>query len=155
MISDHPSARSQAAGISGNMLPRSEDMREMLMRLALDIQERGGAGVVSVEACQDSFCNFLTDDINGPGLKKYDAKYQAQIITDYALSGLGLMIERSPNELGFFHLTIQEYLAAQAMLRKEEEEQLNWLIRVWNLPQWHEVILAWFSICLLYTSRCV
>lgn len=146
LISDHPSARSQAAGISGNMLPRSEDMREMLMRLALDIQERGGAGVVSVEACQDSFCNFLTDDINGPGLKKYDAKYQAQIITDYALSGLGLMIERSPNELGFFHLTIQEYLAAQAMLRKKEEEQLNWLIRVWNLPQWHEVILAWFSI---------
>jgi hypothetical protein len=96
-------------------------MREMLMRLALDIQERGGAGVVSVEACQDSFCNFLTDDINGPGLKKYDAKYQAQIITDYALSGLGLMIERSPNELGFFHLTIQEYLVPKLCSVKKKK----------------------------------
>lgn len=146
LLSDHPSARSQASGITGNLLPRAEDMRQMLMRLALSIQEAGGAGVISVEACQASFCSFLTDDLNGPGLSNYDAKYQASIITDYALAGLGLMTERAPDELGFFHLTIQEYLAAQAMIRKEEEQQLIWLVRVWNLPQWHEVVLAWFSI---------
>jgi hypothetical protein len=146
LLSDHPAARTQAAGLSSHTAPRSEDMREMLMRLALHIQESGGAGVITVADCQATFCAFLTDDLNGPGLTNYEAKHQAQLITDYALSGLGLIVERSPNELGFFHLTIQEYLAAQSMVRKDEEEQLAWLAKVWNQPQWHEVILAWFSI---------
>ncbi len=146
LLSDHPAARNQAAGLSGVTAPRAEDMREMLMRLALHIQERGGAGVISIADCQTTFCAFLTDDLDGPGLTNYEARHQAQLIIDYALSGLGLLVERSPSELGFFHLTIQEYLAALAMVRKDEEAQLAWLSRVWNQPQWHEVVLGWFSI---------
>lgn len=146
LVSDHPAARTQAAGISGYTAPRAEDMREMLMRLALHIQENGGAGVISVSDCQVTFCTFLTDDLDGPGLSNYEARHQAQMIIDHALGGLGLIVERSPNELGFFHLTIQEYLAALAMVRKNEEAQLAWLVHVWNQPQWHEVVLGWFSI---------
>ena len=146
LLSDHPAARIQAAGLSSHPVPRPEDMREMLMRLALHIQESGGTGAITITDCRDTFCAFLTDDLNGPGLKNYEAKHQAQLVTDYALAGLGLIVERSPNELGFFHLTIQEYLAAQSMVRKNEEEQLAWLASVWNQPQWHEVVLAWFSI---------
>ena len=146
LLLDHPAARTQAAGFSSYTAPRSEDMREMLMRLALHIQESGGAGVITLADCRATFCAFLTDDLDGPGLTNYEAKYQAQLITDYALSGLGLIVERSPNELGFFHLTIQEYLAAQSMVRKDEVKQLAWLSSVWNQPQWHEVVLAWFSI---------
>lgn len=146
LVSDHPAARTQAAGLSGYTAPRAEDMREMLMRLALHIQEKGGAGVISVSDCQVTFCTFLTDDLDGPGLSNYEARHQAQLIIDHALGGLGLIVERSPNELGFFHLTIQEYLAALAMVRKDEEAQLAWLVHVWNQPQWREVVLGWFSI---------
>lgn len=146
LLSDHPAARIQAAGFTRIDVPKAEDMREMLMRLALHIQEKGGAGVISVADCQASFCDFLTDDINGPGLSNYDAKHQARSIVEYAQTGLGLVVERAPNELGFFHLTIQEYLAAQAMVRKDEETQLAWLVRVWDQVKWHEVVLAWFSI---------
>lgn len=147
LLSDHPAAREQAAGRTrGDNAPRTDDMREMLMRLALHIQEKGGAGVITVADCQAIFCDFLTDDVNGPGSSLYEAKHQAQSIVCYAQTGLGLIVERAQNELGFFHLTIQEYLAAQAMVRKDEETQLAWLIRVWNQPKWHEVVLAWFSI---------
>lgn len=146
LLSDHPAARMQAAGITQNEAPRSNDMREMLMGLALYIEEKGGTGVISIAECKSLFCDFLTDDINGPGYSIYEAKHQAQSIIDYAQAGLGLIVERAPKELGFFHLTIQEYLAAQAMVRKGEEEQLAWLVRIWNEPKWHEVVLAWFSI---------
>jgi hypothetical protein len=148
LLSDHPMARFQAAGIPE--LPsyalRIEDMREMLIRLALHIQVEGGAGVISANDCQNVFCDFLTDDINGPGYSAYEANHQAKSVIDYAQTGLGLLVERAPNELGFFHTTVQEYLAAQAMVRKEEQEQLDWLARVWDQPRWHEVVLAWFSI---------
>ncbi len=146
LLSDHPAARIQASGFTRIDVPKAEDMREMLMRLALHIQEKGGAGVISVADCQASFCDFLTDDINGPGLSPYEAKHQARSIVEYAQAGLGLIVERAPNELGFFHLTIQEYLAAQAMVRNDEEAQLAWLVCAWDQPKWHEVVLAWFSI---------
>ncbi|MCA1773751.1 MAG: NACHT domain-containing protein, partial [Halomonas sp.] len=146
LLSDHPAARMQAAGLNHNDAPRSEDMREMLMNLALHIEEKGGTGVISTVDCKHLFCNFLTDDINGPGFSNYEAKHQAQSIIDHAQTGLGLIVERAPDELGFFHLTIQEYLAAQAMVRKDEEEQLAWLVRIWNNTRWHEVVLTWFSI---------
>lgn len=147
LLSEHPAARVQAAGLPALPdVPRTEDMREMLMRLALHIQVKSGAGVISVKDCRTVFCNFLTDDINGPGYSPYEAEHQAKSVIDYAQTGLGLMVERAPNELGFFHLTVQEYLAAQAMVRKEEQEQLDWLAGVWNQSRWQEVVLAWFSI---------
>ncbi|MCJ7502507.1 MAG: NACHT domain-containing protein, partial [Acidobacteriia bacterium] len=147
LLSEHPAARAQAAGLPTLPdVPRTEDMREMLMRLAFHIQVKSGAGVISVKDCRTVFCNFLTDDINGPGYSPYEAEHQAKSVIDYAQTGLGLMVERAPNELGFFHLTVQEYLAAQAMVRKEEQEQLDWLAGVWNQSRWHEVVLAWFSI---------
>lgn len=147
LLSDHPAARVQAAGLLTPLdIPQVRDMPEMLMRLALHIQKKSGAGVISIADCQAVLCSFLTDDINGPGFSSYEARHQAKTITEYAQSGLGLLVESAPNELGFFHLTILEYLAAQAMVRKDEQEQLTWLARVWNQPRWHEVILAWFSI---------
>lgn len=147
LLSDHPAARIQAAGLPETPdTPRTDDMREMLMRLALHIQINSGVGVISHNDCQTVFCDFLTDDINGPGYPPYEARHQAKSVIDYAQTGLGLVVERAPDELGFFHLTIQEYLAAQAMVRKEEQEQLDWLAEVWDQSRWHEVVLAWFSI---------
>jgi hypothetical protein len=147
LLSDHPAARIQAAGLPVPPdTPKIDDMREMLMRLALHIQVNGGAGVISTEDCKNLLCDFLIDDINGPGYSTYDARHQAKTIIDYAQTGLGLVVERAPDELGFFHLTVQEYLAAQAMVRKEEQEQLDWLTSVWNQSRWHEVVLCWFSM---------
>ena len=147
LLSDHPAARVQAAGLpSPPKTPRTDDMRELLMRLALHIQIDGGAGVISSNDCQTVFCDFLTDDINGPGYSPYEARHQAKSVIDYAKTGLGLVVERAPDELGFFHLTVQEYLAAGAMVRKKEQDQLDWLVGVWDQPRWHEVVLSWFSI---------
>jgi hypothetical protein len=147
LLSDHPAARVQATGLPAPPdIPRTEDMRKMLMRLAFHIQVEGGAGVISAKDCQTIFCDFLTDDINGPGYSPYEAQHQAKSVIDYAQTGLGFVVERAPNELGFFHLTVQEYLAAQAMVRKEEQEQLEWIAGVWDQSRWHEVVLAWFSI---------
>lgn len=147
LLSDHPAARIQAAGLRTLPdTPRTDDMREMLIRLALQIQKKGGSGVISIAECQQVFCDFLTDDINGPGYSLYEAQHQSRSVIEYAQTGLGLIVERAPNELGFFHLTVQEYLAAKAMLREEDPVQLDWLARVWDQPRWREVVLSWFCI---------
>ena len=147
LLSDHPAARLQAAGLpSSPNVPRSADMHQMLMQLALCIQLNSGTGAISIQDCNTVFCDFLTDEINGPGLSPYKARYQAESIVNHAQTGLGLLVERAPGEIGFFHQTVQEYLAAQAMTRRSEQDQLDWLARVWDQPRWHEVLISWFSI---------
>ena len=147
LLSEHPAARIHAAGLTS--VPERaeiEDIDEMLQRLALHIQKIGGSGVASAADCLRIFRGFLCDDINGLGYPPHEARKQAQAIIDYSQTGLGLLVERAPGELGFFHLTIQEYLSAKAMIRTEEKEQLEWLSQVWNQPRWHEVVLSWFGI---------
>lgn len=147
LLSDHPAARAQAAGVPSALdTLKRDDVFEMLMRLALHIQGNSGAGVISPENCKAVFCSFLEDDLNGPGYSRYEAQAQAQSVIDYAQTGLGLIVERAPNELGFFHLTVQEYLAARAMAREDEDKQFAWLVDVWNKSRWHEVVLSWFGI---------
>ena len=147
LLSDHPAARIHAAELpSAPDVPRTEDLKNMLIRLAIHIQFTSGAGATSIEECKRIFCEFLTDDINGPGYSPYDAQHYAKVVIEYAQGGLGLLVERSRSEVGFFHQTVQEYLAAQAMVFKNEQDQLDWLAEVWNLPRWHETVVQWFSI---------
>ena len=147
LLSEHPSARIHASGVPVRPnVPSTEDMREMLMRLALQMQSAGGASVISTKDCESVFRAFLVDDVNGPGYSPYEAQRQVKSIVDYAQTGLGLLVERAPGEIGFFHQTVQEYLAAQAMVRRTEKEQIEWLTDVWFQSRWHETVIAWFSI---------
>jgi hypothetical protein len=49
----------------------------------------------------------------------------------------GVLVERAPGVFGFSHLTFQEFLAAQDMVRERAYEQL---LEHYRDPWWHEVI---------------
>ncbi len=59
----------------------------------------------------------------------------------HARQEVGLLIEKSPGQIGFFHLTLEEYLAAVDMARKGMEERRKRLKEHWANPRWREVIL--------------
>jgi len=53
----------------------------------------------------------------------------------------GLLTERSPGQIGFFHLTLEEYLAAVEMRRQDTDQRIAMLEKHWQNPRWQEVIL--------------
>lgn len=60
---------------------------------------------------------------------------------DHARRENGLLTERSPGRLGFFHLTLEEYLAAWKIAHKPQEERQRILSERWPDPYWEEVLL--------------
>ena len=59
----------------------------------------------------------------------------------HAREEVGLLTEKSPGQIGFFHLTLEEYLAAVDIARRGMEERRKRLKEHWANPRWREVIL--------------
>jgi formylglycine-generating enzyme required for sulfatase activity len=66
---------------------------------------------------------------------------------------VGLLTERSPGQLGFFHLTLEEYLAAVEIARQEGDRRREMVEEHWQNPRWQEVILLAAGQLMLMTSK--
>lgn len=149
LLSRHPAARARAAGtpISLDSLGiELRDIREMLIRLAWKMQSNGRVVVASVDQLEAVCAAYLEDDVDGAGLPKPDARRRAQSIITALVSRFGFLVEKATQELGFVHLSIQEFLAAEAVSRKTESEQLEWIADSWIQPVWRECLVNWFGI---------
>lgn len=149
LLSRHPDARARAAGapISIDSLGIGlRDIREILIRLAWAMQFNGRVVISSADHLEQVCAAYLADDVDGLGFIKPEASRRAQAIVSALVSRFGLLIEKAPQELGFVHLSIQEFLAAEAVCRKTEDEQLTWIASIWMQPMWHECLMDWFGI---------
>ncbi len=149
LLSRHPDARSRAAGapISLDSLGIGlRDIREILIRLAWIMQSNGRVVVASADQLEMVCAVYLEDGDDGLGLAKPEARRRAQDIISALVSRFGLLVEKAPQELGFVHLSIQEFLAAEAVCRKTDGEQLEWVADTWMQPVWRECMVNWFGI---------
>lgn len=149
VLSRHPGARARAADEAspveyGDLGP--SDVRKVLVRLAHSMQSSGPVVVESTEYCEAVCAAYLEDDQEGLGRRKPEARRQAQTTIADLVTRFGVLVERSPQELGFVHLSIQEFLAAEAIARQPEREQLDWVSKVWMAPAWRECLVNWFGL---------
>ena len=149
LLSQHPAARAHAAYAEtpAKLLGiQDQDLREMLVRLAVDLQHNVADELQNIIHCRGVCAEFLRDDTYGLGLKHSEAERLARDTIEHLISQYGVLVERSPGEIGFVHLSIQEYLTAESISRKEELVQLEWLDSVWLAPEWQECVTSWFGI---------
>ena len=149
LLSQHPAARAHAAYTEtpAKLLGiQDQDLREMLIRLAVDLQYNVAGELRNADHCRRVCAAFLQDDTYGLGQSNAEAKRLASDTMEDLISQYGLLVERSPSEIGFVHLSIQEYLAAESISREEEAVQLDWLDGVWLKPEWRECVTNWFGI---------
>ena len=149
LISQHPAARAHAAYSetpNESLGVREGDLREILMRIADSLQDSDAFDTLAGNQCREICATFLEDDTFGLGLKAPEAKRLASDVVEQLIEQYGLLVERSPGNIGFVHLSIQEYLAAEFVGRKTAEDQLDWLERVWLQPKWRECVTNWFGI---------
>jgi NACHT domain len=149
LLSRHPDARARAAGtiISLDSLGiGSRETRELLIRLAWTMQSNGRVVVASIDQLEAVCVEYFEDDTEGLGLARPDARRRAQSFITALISWFGLLVEKAPKVLGFVHLSLQEYLAAEAVSRWPESRQLEWISSTWMQPAWRECLVNWFGI---------
>ncbi|MCI0555710.1 MAG: SUMF1/EgtB/PvdO family nonheme iron enzyme [Anaerolineae bacterium] len=78
------------------------------------------------------------DDEDDDGYKRDEL---VEMFMRHAREEVGLLTEKSPGQIGFFHLTLEEYLAAVDIARRGMEERRKRVKEHWADPYWREVIL--------------
>jgi energy-coupling factor transporter ATP-binding protein EcfA2 len=149
LLTSHPDARARAAGTAitvESLGLNLRDIREILIKLAWNMQYQGRVVVESVQHLETVCSEYLMDEEDGLGLSKVEGRHRAQAIISALFKQFGVLVEKAPNELGFVHLSIQEYLAADAICRRSETEQLDWISEIWMQPRWRECLINWFGI---------
>lgn len=150
-LSRHPAARAQAGGVAQpverlGLGLRSDDLKDILIRLAWKLRPHDRARYLSRAECEESCTAYLEDEMHGLGLQPTQARRQATEVIDQLLEQYGMLVERAPDEFNFIHLSIQEYLMAEWVAREPPDGQLKWLSEIWSNPAWRESLICWFGI---------
>jgi hypothetical protein len=121
-----------------------EKLQKILAELAYWLHENYPGGAVEEAVWRERIEALLLDDED---LEDEDRGEQRRRVTaavetfvQFARLESGLVTERSPGKLGFFHLTLQEYLAAVNIAGKEAERR-RIIERHWAQARWQEPIL--------------
>jgi len=125
---------------------RDADLQDILIKIAFDTQSAAASGISLRDRCVALCAEFLEDDLIGLGLPRPKAVRRAPEIIELFVNHFGILIERSPGELSFVHLSLQEFLSAKAVAAMTEHEQLVWVRTIALQAHWRECLTSWFGI---------
>jgi formylglycine-generating enzyme required for sulfatase activity len=110
----------------------------VIASLSYWLHERRPGGTASLSECRARLLAILADEV---GYEPSQAREIANKILSYASSEAGLLCERGLAQYGFFHLTLEEYLAAYHLTRQPPARRHDMLQAHWEDDRWREVIL--------------
>lgn len=142
LIENHPNNRKRAAAIILHDQMEFE-LSEIFTKLAYEIQKDSSDGIIRKNDAKKIIVGFLEDYMFYPKLK---AKKDAEDILNIGANNIGIIIEKSNDDIAFMHRQFQEYLAAQYMIDSDEDFQLQTLQDYSANPTWHQTILCFFGL---------
>lgn len=145
----HPTARDKAAFAGGSRLRMDSPTREIaLAGLAYAIhsgEEDASPDAIEIERAIAVVSVCLERRV---GLASANATQVAGAIVTVGEEDIGILVKKSPQEVGFFHRTFQEFLSSKHLASFDFEQQLDVVgVRAAD-PRWSDVIL-----CLLHQLR--
>ncbi|HNZ12139.1 MAG TPA: SUMF1/EgtB/PvdO family nonheme iron enzyme [Anaerolineaceae bacterium] len=125
-----------ASRLFDHIQPR--DILRVLAELSFWLHSQLPGGTMMADQWQaQTHSQLLKNDLCLPK----EAAALTEDFLDYARRENGLLTERSAGRFGFFHLTLEEYLAAWKIAHKPQEERQRILVERWPDPYWEEVLL--------------
>jgi len=137
-IEKHPNERLISAEITESFSPMCPEERISIFEfLAYYAQTASTEGLITIKKAKKLIEDYLEKEI---GYSRLESSQQAREIIEFAKNFIGVLVERSSEELGFFHRLLQEYLAAKYISRLPFEKQIECIKANAVNPQWSEVI---------------
>lgn len=114
LLDVHPHSRATAAGdvVSRFSVAASTEVRrDALAALAFEMRAEGGDAGYPLKAARQCIKRFLSDS-EGYAYSAEQAGLVANEILAVNSETIGLLVEKSPQEVGFVHASLEEYLAS-------------------------------------------
>lgn len=141
LITVHPQRRREVAGVGESTGLAAEDASRVLAHLAFIVQRDHSEGTIERGKAITIVEGYLKSD-EGLGFDTVAARRYARELVETEGASTGLLVRRSELEIGFFHRSLQEYLAAQHLSRLPLEAQLRVVREYIQDATWHEVLLG-------------
>jgi energy-coupling factor transporter ATP-binding protein EcfA2 len=148
LTAKHPARRRKAAEIPNAASPAisDEETKQILAHLAYHIHTRSPEGLIDQEEARTAVREYLRDPDQGFGFAERNARSMAVRMLDVSVETTGILVSRSQSEIGFFHRSAQEYLAACHLAELPLKEQVRVVEARCSDPQWREVLLCLFHL---------
>ncbi len=142
MLDHHPVARATAAG---DVVPRFRHAYDPILRraaiafLAFNIRKLGGGSALAVDDAQDLLSEFIARPEEFD-LNRGKAKAAVAEILAVNAETQGILIEKSPGEVGFAHASFEEFLGAEYLHSRPFDDVLAFVEEQAGEPRWRNVI---------------
>lgn len=145
LISQHPNRRKKQANIVEDSSSRIDlYLSNIFSELALYIQQTSTDGVLTKIDASNFIYKYLNEEI---GLTKIDAKTESDKLVNTGANNLGIIIEKSSEEISFIHRQFQEFLAAKCLENDEDDEKVLKTITEFCVdPLWRNLIIFFFGL---------
>jgi hypothetical protein len=150
LTAKHPARRRKAAEIPNTVSPAlsDEETKQVLASLAYHIQTHSPEGLMDSDEARTTLRQYLRDPDWGFDFAEREAQTLASRLLDVGVEATGILVSRSQSEIGFFHRSAQEYLAACHLAGLPLAEQVRVMKARYSDPLWSEVLL-----CLIHLTR--
>jgi len=141
LIHEQPMRRAQASLQGSNTLQQNPRMAERgIQFLALFIHEQPGSESISEDEAREALTTFYQGSEFGKS--KAEAIELATIQAQRATHEVGILVQKQPEQVGFLHRSLQEFLAAKEMARWPFVQIKQSVVDKSAEPEWQEVLLA-------------
>lgn len=147
LVAEHPRRRREDAGQPADILPglTTDEVKSVLAYLAYIIQCEHPGGVLKDDIAKNIVKDYLQNNVFGFGWEAPETKKYSEMLIEAGKASLGLIVRKSPREVGFYHRSFLEYLAACHISRLPLQDQLDLVKARFTDPQWQQVVLALFQ----------
>jgi formylglycine-generating enzyme required for sulfatase activity len=155
MIENWRRAQTRHVSTIYDVLP-AERILPIMASLAYWIHENRPGGSMPEADWRTEIRRLLLGDDEDDVEQRLSARQADQLVElflRHAREEVGLLSERSPGQIGFFHLTLEEYLAAVDIARQETDERRRRVSQHWANPRWQEVLLLTAGQLMLNASQ--
>jgi len=140
LLQEQPQRREKAAHArtpASNIGQKNRD--RALARLAFAIHQAPGSDSIDRTSAEEILCDFFTKELKKlPG----EALQLAEELLAVSADTIGILVEKSPQEIGFPHRAFQEFLAARHLNNLSFDDQKGEFKRLFGSPQWHDALLC-------------
>lgn len=141
LINRHPAKRRHEAGLSEEE-SWEFSLEEVVAELAIHLQKHSADGTLLKQEAAGVIERYLQREMDYEPAR---ARKAAHKLLELSANSLGILIEKSSDEVSFRHRQFQEYLAAK-YLNDSNPDQVREVLRTYAAEQtWNQVMLLFFA----------
>jgi hypothetical protein len=140
LLQEQPQRREKAAHARVSSSRLSQETREgALARLAYLVHQAPGSDAIDKGSARGALRDFLVTLLHKPAAEALELADQVLVV---GAETVGILVEKSPQEVGFLHRAFQEFLAARHLSNLPFYEQKQRVAYLISDSQWHDILLC-------------